>query len=99
MPIEVNHPRSMNVVITPIAEALIQQLIELGYDNPEAIIEQALQYFYSQQVIDTTTSFPDLTETEIIQDKETRWQSFQQNPNSIPHAQAEAWFANRSKPV
>jgi hypothetical protein len=85
----------MNIAITPAAEALIQQLIELGHDDPEAIIEQALQYFYSQQLIDTTGGFPDLTEAEIIQDNEKRWQAFQQNPNGIPHAQVESQFINR----
>ena len=35
----------MNVSMTPTAEALIQQLIELGYDDSEAIVEQALHYF------------------------------------------------------
>ena len=87
----------MNIDITPTAETLLQQLIELGHDNPETIIEQALQYFYSQQLIDTTIGFSDLTETEIIQDNETRWQAFQQNPNGIPHTQVEAWFADRSQ--
>lgn len=87
----------MKIPITPTAEALIQQLIELGHDNPEIIIEQALQYFYTQQLIDTTINFPDLSEAEIIQDNEKRWQDFQQNPNGIPHAQVEAWFANRNK--
>ena len=38
----------MNIFITPAAETLIQQLIQLGYDNPETIIEQALQYFYQK---------------------------------------------------
>lgn len=88
----------MNISITPAAETLIQQLIELGYDNPEIIIEQALQYFYSQQLIDTTVGFPDLTEAEIIQDNEKRWQAFQHNPNGILHTQVEAWFVDRSKP-
>ena len=45
----------------------------------------------------TTIKFPDLSEAEIIQDNEKRWQDFQQNPNGIPHAQVEAWFANRNK--
>ncbi|MFM7448014.1 MAG: hypothetical protein ACKO24_05405 [Leptolyngbyaceae cyanobacterium] len=87
----------MNVAITPIAEDLIQQLMALGYDDPEVIIEQALQYFYSQQLIDTTVGFPDLTEAEIIQENEDRWEAFQQNPEGISQAQVEAWFANRTQ--
>jgi hypothetical protein len=87
----------MNIAITPTAETLLQQLIALGHDNPETIIEEALQCFYSQQMVDTTIGFPDLTEAEIIQDNETRWKAFQQNRDGIPHAQVEAWFADRTK--
>ncbi|GAP93958.1 hypothetical protein [Leptolyngbya sp. NIES-2104] len=87
----------MNITITPTAEALIRQLIELGHDNPETIIEQALQDFYRQQLIDTSIGFPDLTESEIIQDNEHRWQTFQQNPNGIAQTQVETWFADRRK--
>jgi hypothetical protein len=87
----------MNVSITPTAEALIQQLIALGYDNPETVVEQALQYFHSQQAIDTTLGFLDLTEAEIIYDNETRWQAFQQNPKGISNVQVEAWYSTRSQ--
>jgi hypothetical protein len=59
--------------------------MELGHDNPEIIIEQALQYFYTQQLIDTMIEFPYVSEAEIIQDNEKRWQEFQQNPDGIPH--------------
>jgi hypothetical protein len=86
----------MNVAITQTAEALIEQLLALGHENPELIIEQALQYFYTQQQIDTAVGFSDLTEAEIIEDNEKRWQAFQQDPTGIPHAQVEALFANRS---
>ena len=83
--------------MSPTAEALIQQLIALGYDDPEAIVEQALHYFYSQQAIDTTLGFLELAESEIIQDNETRWQAFRQNSKGASHAQVEAWFSDRNK--
>jgi hypothetical protein len=85
----------MNVSITPTAETLIQQLIALGYDNPETVVEQALLYFHSQQSINTTLGFSDLSEAEIIQDNETRWQGFQQNPAGMSQAQVEARFSDR----
>jgi len=85
----------MNIAITPTAETLLQQLIALGYENPETIIEEALQYFYSQQMIDTTLGFPDLTEAEIVQENEARWQAFQQNGNGISQSQVEAHFIDR----
>jgi hypothetical protein len=88
----------MNIAITRTAETLIQQLIALGYDNPETIIEEALQYFYSNQLIDTTLGFPDCTEAEIIQDNEVRWAAFQQNQNGLSQAQVEAHFADRNRP-
>jgi hypothetical protein len=87
----------MNVSMTPTAEAIIQQLLTLGYEDPETVIEQALQCFHSQQAIDTTQGFPDLTEAEIIQDNEARWQSFQQNPEGVSQAQMEARFSDRNK--
>lgn len=86
----------MNVTITQTAEALLKQLQALGHQNPELIIEQALQYFYSQQQIDTAIGFPELTEAEIIEENEKRWQAFQQDPKGIPHSQVEAQFANQS---
>jgi hypothetical protein len=82
----------MNIAITPTAETLLQQLIELGHDTPESIVEQALQYFYTQQVIDISLGFPDLSEADIIQSNEQRWQSFQQRPNGISQAEVEARF-------
>jgi hypothetical protein len=88
----------MNVSLTPTAEALLQQLNELGYDNPASVIEQALQYFHSQQQIDTTLGFPERSEAEIIQENEARWQAFQQNLAGIPQAQVEAWFASYNNP-
>lgn len=87
----------MNVAISPTAEALIQQLLDSGHDTPEHIIEEALEYFCSQQKIDTTLGFPDLTETEMIEANEKRWQTFQENPNGIPHDQVENWFNQRNK--
>jgi hypothetical protein len=86
----------MNIAITQTAEALIEQLQALGYKNPELIIEQALQCFYNQQHIDTTMGFPQLTDVEIIEENEQRWQDFQQDPQGIPHAQVEALFVNQS---
>jgi hypothetical protein len=71
----------MEIAITPTAEALIQQLIALGHDTPEVIVEQALQYFYAQQFINTSLGFPELSEADIIQQNEQRWQSFQQGLN------------------
>jgi hypothetical protein len=88
--------RSMNISITPTAEAIIQQLLALGYEDPETVVEQALKCFQSQQAIDTTLGFPDLTEAEITQDNEARWQSFQQNPEGFSQAQVEARFSDRS---
>ena len=89
----------MNVAISPTAETLIQQLIELGHENPEIIVEQALQYFHSQQAIDTSLGFPDLTEAEIIQANEQRWQTFQKNRSSgSSQADVEARFLNDKNP-
>ena len=82
----------MNIAITPAAETLIQQLIELGHDKPEEIVEQALQYFYSQQLIDTSLGFPNLSETELIKDNEQRWQRFQQDRNGVSQSEVEARF-------
>jgi hypothetical protein len=89
----------VNIAITPTAETLIQQLIELGHDTPESIVEQALQYFYAQQSIDTSLGFPDLSEAAIIQENEQRWKSFQQLPDSIAQAEVEAQFCRTSSPV
>jgi hypothetical protein len=86
----------MNIAITPNAEALIQQLIELGHDTPEAIVEQALQYFYSQQLIDTSLGFPALEEAELIQSNEQRWHRFQQNPDGISQAEVEKQFFSQN---
>ena len=85
----------MNIAITPAAENLLQQLIALGHDSPETIIEEALQYFYSQQLIDTTLGFSNLTEAELVQDNEARWQAFQQNRDGISQSQIEAHFIDR----
>ena len=86
----------MNIAITPTAETLIQHLIELGHDTPEAIVEQALQYFYDQQFIDTSLGFPELSEDEIIQSNEQRWQRFQRNPNGISQSDVEAQFLSQN---
>ncbi|NJN49783.1 MAG: hypothetical protein HC805_08495 [Alkalinema sp. RL_2_19] len=83
----------MNIPITPTAENLIQQLLELGHETPESIVEQALQYFYSQQSIDTTLGFPQLNEAEILRQNDERWEAFQQNPDGISQAAVEARFA------
>lgn len=60
----------MNIAITPTAETLIKQLVELGYGTPEAIVERALQYFYSQQFIDTSLGFPELSEADLVRENE-----------------------------
>ncbi|MEO0855093.1 MAG: hypothetical protein AAFY15_16540 [Cyanobacteria bacterium J06648_11] len=86
----------MNVSITPTAEALIHQLLALGYENPEAIVEEALQCYYSQQRIDTSLGFSELSEAEILQANETRWETFQQQNISIPHSDVEARFLGSS---
>jgi hypothetical protein len=88
----------MNISITPTAEALLEQLMALGYDDPETIIEQALECFHGQQKIDTTIGFPDLTEAAIVQENDARWRSFQQNPEGIPQSEVEALFANYNNP-
>ena len=87
----------MNIAITPTAETLIQQLIELGHDTPEEIVEQALQYFYSQQLIDTSLGFPDLSEADLIQANEERWQRFQRNPTGVSQAEVEARFLSQNQ--
>jgi hypothetical protein len=87
----------MNIAITPTAETLIQQLIDLGHDTPEVIVEQALQYFYTQQLIDTSLGFSELSEADIIQSNEQRWQSFQQRPNGISQAELEARFLGHNQ--
>ncbi len=87
----------MNIAITPTAETLIQQLIELGHDTPEVIIEQALQYFYSQQLIDTSLGFPALSEAELVQANEQRWQRFQQNPNGVSQSEVESRFLGQNQ--
>ena len=86
----------MNIAITPTAETLIQQLIELGHDTPEEIVEQALKYFYSQQLIDTSYGFPELTESELVQENEQRWQRFQQNRDGVCQSEVEARFFNKT---
>ncbi len=79
----------MNITITPTAEMLIQQLIELGHGTPESIVEQALEYLYAQQSIDTSLGFPELSEADIIRENKQRWHSFQQCPNGIPQSELE----------
>lgn len=86
---------SMKIAITPTAETLIQQLIELGHETPEAIVEEALQYFYSHQSIDTSLGFSGLSEADIIQANEQRWQTFQRDPNGTTQADVEARFLNQ----
>jgi hypothetical protein len=82
----------MNIAITPTAETLIQHLIDLGHDTPESIIEQALQYFYTQQLIDISLGFPELNEANIIQANEQRWQTFRQRPNGMSQTEVETRF-------
>lgn len=89
----------MNIAITPTAETLIEQLIELGHEDPEAIVEQALQYFHSQQTIDTSLGFPSLIEAEIIRTNEQRWETFHRSRNSgTSQADVEARFLNSEQP-
>lgn len=87
----------MNLAITPTAETLIEQLIELGHDKPEEIVEQALQYFYSQQLIDTSLGFPNLSESELVQENEQRWQRFQQNRAGMTQAEVESRFLGQTQ--
>ena len=85
----------MNIAIIPAAESLIQQLMELGHEDPEIIVEQALQYFHSQQTIDTSLGFPNLSEAEITQANEQRWETVQKNCTSgSSQAKVEARFLN-----
>lgn len=87
----------MNIAITPTAETLIQQLVELGYDDPEVIIEQALQYFYSQQLLDTSAGFSEISETQLIRENEQRWEHFKKNQNGIPQSEVEARFFSKGQ--
>ena len=84
----------MNIPITSDTEALVREMMALGYDSPEAVIEAALRSFYGQKTtesVDTTQGFPRLTEAEILQENEQRWQTFQQTGHSIPHDQVADW--------
>ena len=84
----------MNIPITSDTEALVREMMTLGYDSPEAVIEAALRSFYGQKTlesVDTTQGFPRLTEAEILQENEQRWQTFQQTGHSIPHDQVMDW--------
>ena len=84
----------MNIPITSDTETLVREIMALGYDSPEAVIEAALRSFYGQQstgAVDTTQGFPRLTEAEILQENEQRWQTFQQTGHSIPHDQVADW--------
>ena len=86
----------MNIPITSDTEALVREMMTLGYDSPEAVIEAALQSFYGQKTtesVDTTQGFSRLTEAEILQENEQRWQTFQQTSHSIPHDQFVDWAA------
>ena len=83
----------MNILITSDTETLVREIMTLGYDSPEAVIEAALRSFYGQQstgAVDTQ-GFPRLTEAEILQENEQRWQTFQQTGHSIPHDQVADW--------
>ena len=94
----------MNIQITSTAEALVQEIMALGYDNPEIIIEEALKSFHVQQLaikestsaveLDTTLGFAELTEAEVIQANEQRWQTFQHTGNSLSQEQIESWAAS-----
>jgi hypothetical protein len=106
----------MNIPITSATEALLPQIMALGYPSPEAAIEAALQFFHdckfadigpdvgpqignlaADDRLDTTAGFESLTEAEIIQDNECRWQTFQQQGGGIPQSQVESWMANLGK--
>ncbi|WP_431633217.1 hypothetical protein [Alkalinema pantanalense] len=93
----------MNISMTPMAEVLVRELMALGYDDPEVVIEEALKVFHRQQLelnrvngleadIETA-AFADLTETEIIQENEQRWQRFQETGHQVSHEQVVAWAA------
>jgi hypothetical protein len=99
----------MNIPITSTTEALLPQIMALGYPSPEAAIEAALQFFHdckfpdigsdvghvaADDALDTTAGFASLTEAEIIQDNECRWQTFQQQGGGIPQGYVESWVEN-----
>jgi hypothetical protein len=99
----------MNIPLTPATEALLTQVMALGYPSPEAAIEAAVQFFYdcktpdvgpdigniaADDALDTIAGFAALTEAEIIQDNERRWQTFQKQGGGIPQSQVESWAAN-----
>lgn len=94
----------MNIQITSTAEALVQEIMALGYDNPAIIIEEALKSFHIQQLaiqasdsaveVDTTLGFAELTEAEIIQENEQRWQNFLQTGSSVSQEQIASWAAS-----
>ena len=77
----------LNIALTANTEALLQQLMRSGEEHDSAIlIEQALQYFCDHGLdIDNTVGFLELTETEIIQQNEQRWNDFQETGISHSH--------------
>jgi hypothetical protein len=110
--VEVLRPSRMNIPITSTTEALLPQIMALGYSSPEAAIEAALQFFHdckfpdiasdvgnvaADDALDTTVGFVSLTEAEIIQDNERRWQTFQKQGGGIPQSQVESWMATLGK--
>jgi hypothetical protein len=99
----------LNIALTPTAEALLQQLIRSGEEHDSAIlIEQALQYFcdglqptldHRGLDIDNTIGFPDLTETEIIQENEQRWNEFQETGIAHSHEDVAKRFERFMGPI
>jgi hypothetical protein len=103
--VEVLCQSRMNIPITSTTEALLPQIMALGYPSPEAAIEAALQFFHDSKIpavsnvaaddaLDTTAGFASLIEAEIIQDNERRWQTFQQQGGGIPQGYVESWVEN-----
>ena len=91
----------LNIALTPTAEALLQQLIRSGEEQNSAIlIEQALQYFYDRGLdLDNTIGFPDLTETEIIQENEQRWNDFKETGIAHSHEDVVKRFERITGPI
>ena len=91
----------MNIALTPTAEALLQQLIQSGEEQNSAIlIEQALQYFYDRGLdLDNTIGFPNLTETEIIQANEQRWNDFKATGIACSHEDVVKRFERIAGPI
>ncbi len=50
----------MQVPLTPTANCLIEQMRELGYDDPALLIEEALERMAQQELADSRNEAPEL---------------------------------------